>query len=581
MSAAHRHKPPFAPRVDRASQEQTARGGSRAAAQKKNLPASPSPCEFSSRWLKPVAVVVATGACLVMGAPKPAAAGFDPMAEIGDLITQIDLEKAEKLLQPLDGKLPRASYELARLAMYRGDCDTAAKRLAPPEVQSIPDAGALLNVSRDCMRAMAGTVTATDELHGVIVRFQDDADAALLSLIGETVEKQRVILARDLGVEMPKPTRIEVVRDQFSLSAMTGLPYEAARTTGTVAIAKWGRVIMISPRAPSLGYAWRDTLAHELTHLALSKGTLDRAPLWLQEGVAKREETRWRPARPSDDAVPADAVAAIGLEKDLGKPLDGIGPSIALLPSAQQAMVVYAEVTSFVRFISGDRAGEPGALTDKEVLPKLVRAYAKGLDTDKALVEVTGKDLKGWDAVWRPWVKTKKQKLPSVVGLDDPKPKSSEAAKADAKADGEARRAFRLGQLLLARDHVKEARTRLDPLVPKNVGDPLINGWAARARFLDGDAASALTILDPKTLLGDLALWWITRAESLSATSGATTEIVDAWTHAIAHDPLSPEVSCGWGEAKGLPAMEGWVEAAVRGLCAAARARHLPKFGQD
>jgi len=515
----------------------------------------------------------------IVAAPTPSSAGIDPLAEIGDLITQIDLEKAEKLLQPLEGKLPRASYELARLAMYRGDCDTAAKRLQPEEVQKLPDAGALLNISRDCMRAMAGTVTLKDDVHGVTVRFQDDADSALLSLIGETVEKQRVVLARDLGVEMPRPTHIDVVRDQFSLAAMTGLPYEAARTTGTVAIAKWGRVIMISPRAPSLGYAWRDTLAHELTHLALSKGTLDRAPLWLQEGVAKREETRWRPPQPADDAVPADAVAAIGLERDLGKPLDGIGPSIALLPSAQQAMVVYAEVTSFVRFIAGDRAGEPGALTDKEVLPKLVRAYVKGLDTDKALIEVTGKDLKAWDAVWRPWVKTKKQKLPSAVGLDDPK--SKDAAKAEAKSEGESRRAFRLGQLLLARDHVKEARVRLDPLAAKHPGDPLINSWVARARFLDGDAAAAKALLDPKTLIGDLALWWTVRAQSLTATGAAAVEVADAWTHAIAHDPLSPEVSCGWAEAKGVPPLEGWLETAVRGLCTAARARHLPKMGQD
>ena len=543
----------------------------------KRLPASPPPCESRSRVVKRTAALVAVAACLAV--PAKSSAGIDPMQEIGDLITQIDLEKAEKLLSPLEGKLPRASYELARLALYRGDCDTAAKRLAPQEVQTLPDAGALLNISRDCMRAMSGTVTMTDELHGVIVRFQDDADAALLSLIGETVEKQRVVLARDLGVEMPKPTRVDVVRDQFSLAAMTGLPYEAARTTGTVAIAKWGRVIMISPRAPSLGYAWRDTLAHELTHLALSKGTLDRAPLWLQEGVAKREETRWRPPQAADDAVPADAVAAIGIEKGLDKPLDGIGPSIALLPSAQQAMVVYAEVTSFVRFIGGDRAGEPGALSDKEVLPKIVKAYAKGLDTDKALVEVTGKDLKTWDTVWRPWVKGKKQKLPSAVGLDEPKTK--EAAKADAKNESEARRAFRLGQLLLSRDHFKAARARLDPLAAKNPGDPLIGAWVARARFLDGDPASARALLDPKTLIGDLALWWVTRAESLSETAAPTAEIADAWAHAIAHDPLSPEVSCGWAEAKGLAPLEGWLEAAVRGLCSAARARNLPKMGQD
>ena len=52
------------------------------------------------------------------------------------------------------------------------------------------------------------------------------------------------------------------------------------------------------------GYPWLDTLAHEMTHLALSQGTRDRAPLWLQEGVAKREETRWRDPSPSTTCPP-------------------------------------------------------------------------------------------------------------------------------------------------------------------------------------------------------------------------------------------------------------------------------------
>lgn len=507
------------------------------------------------------------------------APALDVMSPVTDAITAMELDRAKTLLDVIDAKTPAVAYEHARLSMYQGDCDEAARRLAPQAVQALPDAGALLNVARDCMRAMAATISVKDELHGVIVRFQDEADAPLASIIGETVEKQRAVLAKDLGVEMPKPTRVDVVRDQFSLSAMTGLPHEAARKTGTVAIAKWGRVIMVSPRAPALGYAWRDTLAHELTHLALSRGTFDRAPLWLQEGVAKREETRWRPPLPADDAVSPDTIAAVGLARDLGKPLDGIGPSIALLPSARQAMVVYAEVTSFVRFVAGDRAGEPNAPTDREALPKLIKAYARGLDTDAALREVTGKDLKAWDAVWRPWVSGKNGKLPSSVGLDEAP--SPEAAKAAHKGDREAHAAFRLGQLLLARDHVKEARMKLDPLAAQHPDDPLISGWVAEARLRDGDAASARALLDPKLVLGDLGVWWSARARALAATGAPPNEVGEAWALGMAHDPLLPEVSCGWAEHKGLPPLEAWLESAVQGLCSAARARHLPKMGQD
>ena len=157
-------------------------------------------------------------------------------------------------------------------------------------------------------------------------------------------------MARDLKVELPRPLRIELVRDLFTLAAMTGLPESAAQTTGTVAVAKWGRVTMITPRAIPHGYPWADTLAHEMAHLAQTQASGDRAPLWLQEGVAKRQETRWRERRAFDDFPAADSVAAIGLDKGLGRPIDKLGASIAMLPTAEQAMVAFAEVSSFVRF---------------------------------------------------------------------------------------------------------------------------------------------------------------------------------------------------------------------------------------
>jgi len=272
-----------------------------------------------------------------------------------------------------------------------------------------------------------------------------------------------------------------------------------------------------------------------------------------------------------------DAIAAVGLSKGLGKPLDGIGPSIALLPSAQQAMVVYAEVTSFVRFISGDRAGVPGAPTDPETLQKIVIAYARGLDTDGALKDVTGKDLKAWNTVWRPWVATKTAKLPKSLGLDDPpNPKDAKEAARAAHEDG---RAFRIGELLLGRGHLKPARSKLDPLATRIAGDPLVAARAAYARMLDGDASGALRLLDPTTLLGNLGSWWAVRGEVLRATGGAAPDIATAYTAAIAHDPFQEPAACGWAATFTTPGDP--ITVLARSLCESARARNLPKVGQD
>src|ERR1700691_2498743 len=100
----------------------------------------------------------------------------------------------------------------------------------------------LVDVLRGWVRVTAATVVDKDDEHAVEVRYQDDSDRALTPLIVETVVRARDALTRDLGATWPKPTRITVVRDLMSLSAMTGLPQKDAQTTRTVAVARWRRV---------------------------------------------------------------------------------------------------------------------------------------------------------------------------------------------------------------------------------------------------------------------------------------------------------------------------------------------------
>jgi hypothetical protein len=43
-------------------------------------------------------------------------------------------------------------------------------------------------------------------------------------LLTDVAVRARAALEKDLGVEMPRPLRIDLVRDLFSLSAVSGLP---------------------------------------------------------------------------------------------------------------------------------------------------------------------------------------------------------------------------------------------------------------------------------------------------------------------------------------------------------------------
>jgi hypothetical protein len=335
-----------------------------------------------------------------------------------------------------------------------------------------------------------------------------------------------------------------------------------------VAVAKWGRVTLLSPRASPHGYAWRDTVAHELTHLAVTRASRDRAPLWLQEGIAKREEVRWRDPGPFDDRPPADAIVVRGLERKLGFPLDRLGPSIAMLPSAEAATVAFAEVTSFVRFYvqtQGDDA-----------IPRLLSAIKAGLDPDAALVAESGTDLKGWDQRWRGHLASRpREPLSPLLDVGHGDRQSGKWI--------EMRDRARLAELLLARGHAIEALKELDPLAPAGplapieALDPSVDptlGWL-RARALESasrrEEAEPL-VADPRSVVSSFGPWWAVRGR-WARLRGDEAVAGPSFTEAVAVDPFNREAACESLDGEAPPDLR------KAPLCDAARAAAEPPFG--
>jgi hypothetical protein len=491
-------------------------------------------------------------------------------AKAAELTIGLDYDEARKVIGEGDADSALLAIERARLALYEGDCDGAAAILVRPELAASETGGALADISRGCARATAATVVEKDDANAVVVRYQDEADRALQPLIVETVVKARDALTSDLGATWPKPTRITVVRDLMSLSAMTGLPKEAAMTTGTVAVAKWGRVTLLSPRASRHGYSWRDTIAHELTHLAVTRATIDRAPLWLQEGVAKREEVRWRDPGPFDDRPPVDSVVDKGISMKLDLPLDKLGPSIAMLPSADVAMVAFAEVTSFVRYLAESQS--------KGTLNRLFLEMRTQKTADDALRAATGDDLKGWDAKWRAHLSEDRKARPdrepfTFLAIDIPPAKVRDV-----------RERVRLAELLHGREHPRAALEELDKLP----GAPTASGSAGngeiaadpsvrylRARVLEalGRAEEAAPLLaEPKDVSASFGPWWAIRGRLAKDPAVADSSFVEA----VAADPLDIEPACRTLDPAAQPE-----DNVARLLCDAARKMGEPPLGRD
>ncbi len=481
-------------------------------------------------------------------------------------ISALDFEEARSALASGDSADPGIALEEARLAVYEGRCDDALVGLGRPELLQTEAGAELFDIARGCARVTAATVVDTDDAHSVVVRYQDEADRALTPLIVETVTLARDALTRDLGVSWPRPTRVTVVRDLMSLSAMTGLPQKSAQTTGTVAVAKWGRVTLLSPRASEHGYPWRDTLAHELTHLAVTHASADRAPLWLQEGMAKREEVRWRAPGPFDDRPSPDAVVLRGFELKLGLPLDQLGPSIAMLPSADAAMVAFAEVTSFVRYLAD--AGGPGALS------KLLRALRHAPDPDGALRESSGADLHTWDGRWRGYLASEPRA--PLAGIFGP------LGDAESASLRSLRERVRLAQLLYGRSKPAAAMVELNLVTgDPGSGDPSVRSLRARVLAALGRKTEAeREVADPALVTSTFGPWWAVRGR-WEREDGHGEDADASFVEAVATDPFDVQAACEVDDSVTEYVDDSGPETAARLLCEAAKARHEPSLGRD
>jgi hypothetical protein len=463
----------------------------------------------------------------------PASAAFDtgmlnPVERVANAITEIDTERATNLLEHAHFDSPSMTLERARLAVYVGECDRAEAILSNPALTESREGASLTELAKSCARATAAGFVIEDKARGVWLRLQDDADRVLAPFVFEVAARARDTVSKEVGIDLPRPLRIDLVRDLFSLSSVSGLPLKAAETTGTLAVARWGRVIMLSPRAPVQGYPWQDTLAHEITHLLVTRATRDFAPLWMQEGLAKRFEVRWRAPRPFDRPDWADVGARNAALAGRSVGIDKLGPSIAMLPTPEAAGIAFAEVTSFMHFFI-EQNGEPAL--------RLLFADLRGngaAGPDAALLSVTGYGLSEWNARWQRFLLQPVKPSIDEVNRTPPAP----------RAQSDAGRRVRLADLLAGRGHGRASASEVEPLLTTLPRLPQIRERAAAGLYAAGDDAGAERALGTVAEIDGLYGPWFALAGRGFKRRGQLADADPAFTLGLSADPLSDEVAC-------------------------------------
>ncbi len=472
---------------------------------------------------------------LCVAALVPTSASAQVARQAADAIIELDVERGRALLEQA-GPRQDLAFERARLALYLGDCEAAQAIMSAPQFAGSEDAAHFRAVAEGCHGATAAGLVLEDEARGIWLRLQDGEDRALAPRLFEVANASRAHIERELGVTLPRPLRIDLVRDLFSLAAVTGLPLTAAETTGTVAVARWGRVTMLSPRAASSGYPWEDTLAHEITHLALSRATRDFAPLWLQEGIAKRLETRWRAPQPFDVHDHHQESRAAQVEgKSVG--IQGLGSSIAMLPTPEAASIAFSEVASFMDYW----VAHSGVAALQLLLRDLRGVGDAG--PNAALLSLSGVTLVEWNERWQRW-------LEANIEAPKPPPKLPPLeVKRLERQRGEAARLGRLGEVLLRRGHAAAAEVNYLKLLTIEPRDAGVRSRLGRTALAQGEPDRARAyVAELSQVRRDHAHWWALRARFALGTGteepASLAAARAAYLQGIAVDPLSELVAC-------------------------------------
>ncbi|HVV87466.1 MAG TPA: tetratricopeptide repeat protein [Kofleriaceae bacterium] len=227
------------------------------------------------------------------------------------------------------------------------------------------------------------------------IYYQPGPDAVIADLAGEVLESARDAIGDDLGWKPDGKVRVELLGKPSDLARLSTLTESEIETTGTIALSKYEKLMVVSPRATILGYPWMDTLAHEYTHLVIAHVSHDTVPVWMHEGLARFEQTRWRlPASTTGAVLSAtdQSLLAGALAKRRLISLDAMYPSMAKLPSQEAAALAYAEVYTLIGWLH-TKVGYEG-------LRQILAAQRDGKSAQRAVAEATGKR---WLEVERDW----------------------------------------------------------------------------------------------------------------------------------------------------------------------------------
>jgi tetratricopeptide (TPR) repeat protein len=342
-----------------------------------------------------------------------------------------------------------------------------------------------LALARGSQRALGNATVITSPDGHVEAIFADAKDTILAPYLFDAMAVAREAVGDVIGVRPDHTVRFEFLDDPAKLAMVSPLTLDAIRTTGTVGLTKYRRITMVTPRVLIYGYPWLDTAIHEYVHYVLALRTANQAPVWLQEGLAKLLETRWRQSDPAKLEPGVASLLHRALTRDELVTLDEMYPSVAMLPTQEKAALAYAETQTMLALLY-ERGGT-------EAIAVLLERVSHGEDAKEAFAAAWGTDF---DTFFSTWKRTMTRRTAGEKGGELRGPQYKDPGASDDEVDpsllgdvfshlggGRARQHARLGVLLTLRGHKRaasmqyekarkvDAAARKDPKLSRRLGE--------------------------------------------------------------------------------------------------------------
>jgi tetratricopeptide (TPR) repeat protein len=464
------------------------------------------------------------------------------------MIASLRIDEAEALINDLARRAPDAveiKWLRAELAFHRGDyADAVARLTGVPDDAVSGEVGRTRTLAARTLAVTSTFVSKPSPAGHFEIFYAPGPDEVIVELAGETLDAAWNAIGDDLGLRPRQTIRVELLARPRDLAHLSTLTEGEIETTGTIALSKYGKLMVVSPRATVLGYAWMDTLAHEYVHLVVSQLSGDQVPVWLQEGLARFEQARWR--SPQASALPrADqSLLASALRTRRLIDLDDMHPSMAKLPSQEAAALAYAEVFTLVAWMHG-KVGYEG-------LRQVIARQKDGKSARRAVSEVMGMSWPEVEKTWRAYLgKLNLSGGKALAGRAgrrirfDKGGRDDDNVGVDEVSHARARKHARLGGMLRARNMLDAASIQYEKALTVVPGDPFVAGKLARTYVELGKHDRAVELARPLLAVDDQdAAPAVTLGVALAA-RGDHAAARDAFEQALRTSPFDPAVRCG------------------------------------